>query len=56
MALTGQFRTVKFQRTDNDDNTFDEWQQYPEHDNDEDNHQELLTLMRRLKQEMKDRS
>ena len=56
MALTGHFRTVKLQRSDNEDNTFEVWQQYPEHDNDTDNHQELLTLLRRLKQEMQDRS
>lgn len=56
MALTGNYITVKLRRSDNDENTFDEWQMHPEHDNDEDNHQELIALMQRLTADMKDRS
>ena len=48
MALTGLFKSSKVEREDADGNVWEEWIQYPEHDNEEDNLTELQTALTRL--------
>lgn len=48
MALTGLFKTSKIEREDADGNVWEEWIQYPEHDNEEDNLAELIAACNRL--------
>lgn len=49
MALTGLFKSSKVEREDADGNVWEEWVQYPEHDNEDDNLTELLAAIGRLK-------
>jgi len=49
MALTGLFKSSKVEREDADGNVWEEWIQYPEHDNEDDNLTELLAAIERLK-------
>ena len=48
MALTGLFRSSKVEREDADGNVWEEWIQYPEHDNEEDSLTELQAALTRL--------
>jgi len=49
MALTGLFKSSKVEREDADGNVWEEWIQYPEHDNEDDNLTELLAAIEGLK-------
>lgn len=48
MALTGLFKSSKVEKEDADGNVWEEWIQYPEHDNEDDNLTELLAAIERL--------